>query len=57
MGAIVVAIAIGVIAVGLVVGVVVLSALVLGGTKIVSAAHDGGMWFANRRYRQPRVGR
>lgn len=57
MGAIVVAIAIGVIAVGLVVGVVVLSALVLGGTKIVSAAHDGGMWFANRRYRQQRVGR
>ncbi len=57
MGAIVVAIAISVIAVGLVVGVVALAALVLGGTKIVSAAHDGGTWFANRRYRQHRGGR
>jgi TRAP-type uncharacterized transport system fused permease subunit len=57
MSAIVVAIAVGVVAVGLVVGVVALSALVLGGTKVVSAVHDGGTWFANRLHRRQGAGR
>ena len=56
MGAIVVAIA-AVLAVGLVVGIVAMSALVLGGTKVLSAFHDGGTWFANRLHRHHGAGR
>lgn len=57
MGAIVVAIAAGVLAVGLVVGIVAMSAVVLGGTKVLSAFHDGGTWFANRLHRHRGAGR
>ncbi|GAB3295012.1 hypothetical protein [Parasphingorhabdus pacifica] len=48
MGAIVVAIFVGLLAVGLVAGLVVFSALALAGLRAVNAAHDGGTWFSNR---------
>jgi hypothetical protein len=48
MGAIVVAIAVGLVAVGLVVGLVVLSAFALAGLKVMNAAHDGRSWFIDR---------
>ncbi len=49
MGAIVVAIMVGLVAVGLVIGLVVASAFAIAGLKAVNAAHDGGAWLANRR--------
>lgn len=48
MGAFAVAVFVGLIALGLVAGLVVLSALALLGLKAVNAAHDGGTWFTNR---------
>ncbi|MDA3625067.1 hypothetical protein [Saccharopolyspora oryzae] len=51
MGAIVVAMFVGLVAVGLVVGIVVFSALALAGLKAVNAAHEGRSWFVNRRQR------
>lgn len=49
MGAIVVAIVVGLVAVGLVIAVVVLASLALAGLKVVNAAHDGGSWLVNKR--------
>ncbi len=49
MSAIVVALTVGVLAVGLVVGMVVLSVLALAGLKAINAAHDGGSWYLSRR--------
>jgi hypothetical protein len=54
MGAIVVAILVGLLAVGLVGLIVVFSALAIAGLKAMNAAHDGGTWFAERfRRRHP----
>ncbi|WP_199740604.1 hypothetical protein [Saccharopolyspora rhizosphaerae] len=52
MGAIVVAIVVGLIAVGLVVGIVALGALMLTGLKVVNAAHESRSWYVNRKHRQ-----
>ena len=52
MGAIVVAILVGLAAVGLVCGIIVLSAVALAGMKVVNAAHDGRGWLVNRRSRR-----
>lgn len=52
MGAIVVAIMVGLVAVGLVFGIIALSAVVLAGMKVVNAAHDGRGWFVNHRSRR-----
>ncbi|MEU5849575.1 MULTISPECIES: hypothetical protein [Saccharopolyspora] len=49
MGAIVVAMVVGLVAVGLVVGIVIFSALALAGMKAVNAAHESRSWFVNRR--------
>ncbi|MEV0085690.1 MULTISPECIES: hypothetical protein [Saccharopolyspora] len=49
MGAIVVAMVVGLVAVGLVVGIVIFSALALAGMKAVNAAHESRSWFINRR--------
>ncbi|GAA4620602.1 hypothetical protein [Saccharopolyspora hordei] len=51
MGAIVVAMIVGLIAVGLVVGLVIFSAVALVGVKAVNAAHEGRSKFVNRRRR------
>ncbi|MGP4015361.1 hypothetical protein [Saccharopolyspora sp. 5N708] len=51
MGAIVVAIVVGLVAVGLVVALVIFSALALAGLKVVNAAHESRSWFVNRRRR------
>lgn len=51
MGAIVVAMVVGLVAVGLVVAIVIFSALALAGMKAVNAAHEGRSWFVNRRRR------
>ncbi|MGW1676835.1 hypothetical protein [Saccharopolyspora sp. NPDC002376] len=51
MGAIVVAMFVGLVAVGLVVGLVIFSALAIAGLKAVNAAHEGRSWFVNRRQR------
>ncbi len=52
MGAIVVAIVVGLAAVGLVCGIIVLSALALAGMKVVNAAHDSRSWLINYRSRR-----
>ncbi|GAA3363292.1 MULTISPECIES: hypothetical protein [Saccharopolyspora] len=52
MGAIVVAIIVGLVAVGLVAAVLVFSALGIAGTKAINAVHDGGQWWVNRRARR-----
>ncbi|GAA2809162.1 hypothetical protein [Saccharopolyspora taberi] len=52
MGAIAVAISVGLIAVGLVAAIIILSALVLFGLKAVNAAHEGGSWMSNRLQRR-----
>ncbi|WP_190820795.1 hypothetical protein [Saccharopolyspora pogona] len=51
MGAIVVAMVVGLVAVGLVVAIVIFSALALAGMKAVNAAHESRSWFVNRRRR------
>ncbi|MGI8308565.1 hypothetical protein [Saccharopolyspora sp. ASAGF58] len=51
MGAIVVAMVVGLVAVGLVVAIVIFSALALAGMKAVNAAHESRSWFVNRRGR------
>lgn len=51
MGAIVVAMVVGLVAVGLVVGLVIFSALAVAGLKAVNAAHESRSWFVNRRHR------
>ncbi|GAA0524973.1 hypothetical protein GCM10011581_15130 [Saccharopolyspora subtropica] len=51
MGAIVVAIVVGLVAVGLVVALVIFSTLALAGLKAVNAAHESRSWFVNRRRR------
>ncbi|WP_243791587.1 hypothetical protein [Saccharopolyspora gloriosae] len=51
MGAIVVAVLVGLVAIGLVAAVLVLSALGIAGTKALNAVHDGGQWWVNRRSR------
>lgn len=53
MGAILVAIAVGLLAVGLVVGVVIFASVALAALKAVNAAHFGGSWLTSRR-QQPR---
>ena len=52
MGAIVVAITVGLIAVSLVAAMIILSAMVLFGLKAVNAAHDSGTWMTNRLQRR-----
>ncbi|MBE9375023.1 hypothetical protein IQ251_11280 [Saccharopolyspora sp. HNM0983] len=52
MGAIVVAMTAGLVAIGLVAGIVALAALALAGIKVVSAAHESGSWLMNRPHRQ-----
>lgn len=49
MGAIVVAIAVGLVAVGLVVGIIALATLMIVGLKAVNTAHEGRSWYVNRR--------
>lgn len=49
MGVIVVAMVVGLVAVGLVVAIVILSALALAGMKAVNVAHESRSWFVNRR--------
>ncbi|MCI2417175.1 hypothetical protein MOQ72_07055 [Saccharopolyspora sp. K220] len=51
MGAIVVAMVVGLVAIGLVVALVIFSALALAGLKAVNAAHESRSWFVNRRRR------
>jgi hypothetical protein len=51
MGAIVVAMFVGLVAVGLVVGLIAFSALALAGLKAVNAAHESRSRFINRRQR------
>lgn len=48
MGAIVVAVTTGLVALGLVVGIIALAALALAGIKVISAAHESGTWLVNR---------
>ncbi|QUH05142.1 hypothetical protein HUO13_34100 [Saccharopolyspora erythraea] len=48
MGAIVVAITVGLVAVGLVAAMIILSALVLVGLKAANVAHVGGSWMSTR---------
>ncbi|MDI2028994.1 hypothetical protein QFW96_10245 [Saccharopolyspora sp. TS4A08] len=50
MGAIVVAMVVGLIAVGLVVGIIAFGALMIGALKAVNAAHEGRSWYVNRRH-------
>lgn len=52
MSAIVVALAVGFVAVGLVAGIIVLSAFALVGLKAINAAHDGRSWLVNRMQHQ-----
>ncbi|WP_433870266.1 hypothetical protein [Saccharopolyspora sp. CA-218241] len=52
MGAIVVATTIGLVAIGLVLGIVVLAVFALAGIKALNAAHDGRSRFVNRTQRQ-----
>lgn len=49
MSAIVVALTLGLLAIGLVAGMIVLSAFALAGLKAINAAHDSRTWFVNRR--------
>jgi hypothetical protein len=51
MGAIVVAMVVGLVAVGLVAAIVIFSALALAGMKAVNAAHESRSRFINRRPR------
>lgn len=53
MGAIVVAMLVGLFAIGLVAALVVLSTLAIAGLKAVTVAHDGGTWLANHWHRRP----
>lgn len=48
MSAIVVAMITGLVAVGLVAGIIALAALALAGIKVISAAHESGTWLLNR---------
>jgi hypothetical protein len=48
MGAIVVAVLVGLVAVGLVSGLIIFSALAVVGLKAVNAAHDSGTWVVDR---------
>lgn len=52
MGAIVVAIFVGLVAVGLVAGLLVLSVLAIAGLKAINAAHDGSTWVSDRLQRR-----
>ncbi|MDR7302515.1 hypothetical protein [Haloactinomyces albus] len=53
MGAIVVAIMVGLFAVGLVTALVVMSALVIAGLKVINVAHDGSSRLINYWHRRP----
>ncbi len=48
MSAIVVAIVVGLVAVGLVSALVVFSALTVAGLKAINVAHEGGTWLTDR---------
>ncbi|MBA8826979.1 Flp pilus assembly pilin Flp [Saccharopolyspora lacisalsi] len=52
MGAIVVAMLVGLFAIGLVAALVVLSTFVIAGLKAVTAAHDGSRWLVDHRHRR-----
>lgn len=52
MGALAVAIVVGIAGVVLVFGIIVLSAVAVAGMKIVSAAHDSRGWLVNHRSRK-----
>lgn len=49
MGAIVVAMTTGLVALGIVAAIIALAALALAGIKVISAAHESGTWLLNRR--------
>lgn len=53
MGAIVVAIMVGLFAVGLVAALVIMSALVIAGLKAINVAHDSSSWLINHWHRRP----
>lgn len=52
MGAIVVAMFVGLVAIGLVAGIVIFSALAVVGLKAVNAAHESRGWFVERLQRR-----
>jgi hypothetical protein len=52
VGAIVVAISVGLLAIGVVGLLTVFSAVAVASLKVVSAAHEGGTWLADHLYRR-----
>lgn len=52
MGAIVVAMSVGLLAVGLAGLLTVFSAIAVAGLKVLNAAHEGGTWLANHLHRR-----
>lgn len=53
MGAIVVAMLVGLFAVGLVAALVVMSTIAIAGARVINAAHDGSNWLVERWHGRP----